>query len=85
MELPLTVPSDEKPRVRLENWSHFQFPFSRLTGNAYGHPFHADGEEVWSSRILLVQDDADSTIVTLAPGVEVETRNSIYILGAPHA
>lgn len=71
------VPTSEKPTVRIEQWRVGRLGGSgpkRIYGIAYGHPdpMFPDGTAIWTSEI--VQSDY--------PNGLVETRNSIYTLGA---
>jgi len=62
-----------KPRVRLENWWLLAGGFA---GICYGHPKHLDGTLVYTSQIV----DLD---IIPSKGAEIETRNTVYLLGEP--
>lgn len=70
----------DKPVVLLEDWSvvykHFGTPYSApetreaiLYGKVDNHPFQDDGEYVYTTAPIA------------SVGLEVETRNTIYVLG----
>lgn len=74
-----------KPLVRLENWAYLEYGFPRLQGDAYGHPNHPDGKEVWTSRILKADGVDSARPLLLGPGTKVETENTVYVLGERYA
>lgn len=64
-----------KPRVNIENW---QLLMGVLYGNVQDHPRFDKDTSVKTSTILNRPADPQK-------GDEIETRNTIYILGEPFA
>ena len=62
----------EKPTYRLENWAIAQvFGTLRASGNVYARSDMAEGEFIFTSRVLEIDEAVN----------KLETCNSIYILG----
>lgn len=67
--------SKDKPKVRMEKWAYVirDGGLLNLWGEAHGHPRFADGTPVLTSDIVGINPEVTP--------VEVETRNTVYVLG----
>ena len=64
-----------KPKVKIENWEMFEIYGERvLSGDVMGHPRFIDNTSITTSKIISLSGE-------IGKACEVETRNTIYILG----